>query len=586
MKPAVGITLAASLAVLAFTSQPAAAQRIINAIKSPFTDTVVDGKRGPFIQQIKGREFKPPAEQAGALGFGALEQGDVQRARIKSAPLEASAGAFLAKLDARWPYARYGQPKIYLVATNDYLANAKPDGSMTLSFGLLDKVDSDDELAFLLAHELMHLRLNHFAREQKMGTMRQFATRATRTYREAVAVSQLRARSVGGEMGLYTADQKRVQKAAHQAAASRRQMDLMLSLLVESPWARANEDEADAGGYDIAEASGYSSESGSAAAFRHMQADYDARQAAAALVQSQMTDALEVLSTDMQKVNDTGSGARLLVSQAGSVKKGLKTGVLNIGVKFFQQQHRSPETRIKGVSAYSRGAYPNAGLSPATKRVWLNGVRATPAFKQAKIAINSMAEAQAVARAGEFEEAARLMAPALRTIYAKQPFVANESGRIWAASGDFAKADAAFTTAHLSPDQTIDGYQDHVEMLVDIGNYAKAAAVTRAAVARYKDERPFLPSLITISLRTGPKETTEAYLQKCMATESNELKDACMYAMFNPQDQKRYDGLPPHTRAVADAEMSKRIARASTEDSSSSLSGVGDFFKGLNPGGN
>ena len=583
MTSSAGRVIAVSLAVATLVVEPAAAQGILNAIKSPFRDTTIDGKKGPFLNQIKDRDFPPPPAQAGALGFGVLEQGEVQRARLKSAPLEAAAGAFLAKLDTKWPYARNGQPKVYIVATNDYLAAAKPDGSMTVSFGLLDKVDSDDELAFLFSHELMHLRLNHFAREQKMGTMRQFATRATRTYRDAVAISQLRARSMNGDVKLYTEDQKQVQNAAHRAAASRRRMDLMLSVLVESPWARANEDEADAGGYDIADLSGYSSEAGSAAAFRHMQVDYDARRAAAELAQGQMTEALGVLANDMQK-SANGGATLMLTSQTDTIKRNLKTGVLNIGAKFFQQQHRAPEARIKGIGAYSRAAYPDAGLSPPTKHVWLDSIRATPAFKDAKIAIGAMTAAQAAAGAGDFEQAARLMAPAQRTMYAGQPFVANETARIYVAIGDFAKADAAFTTAHLSPDQTVDGYQDHVEMLVDRGNYAKASAIIKAAVARYKDERPFLPPLITISLRTGARDATQTYLQKCMATESNELKDACMYAMFNPADQKRYDSLPPHTRALADAEMSKKIARASTDESSSMLSGVGDFFKGL--GGN
>ncbi|MBN9319291.1 MAG: M48 family metalloprotease [Caulobacterales bacterium] len=566
------------LTAMALIAAPAQAQ-----LRNPFGGTAVDGRKGPFIQQIKTRTFSAPAAATGALGFGALEQGDIQRARLRSPAIEAQVLTLLKTLDARWPYARNGALKVYLVATDDYIAAAKPDGSMTVSIGLLDKAESDDEVAFLLAHELMHIRLNHFAREQSMATMRQLATRTARTYRQAVEISQLRARNIGNGVGVANEDDRRVRKAAAQAGAARRRMDLMLSLLVESPWARANEDEADAGGYDVAQLAGYSSEAGAAAAFRHMEADYDARRASAALVQSQLTDSLKILSDDMQKSQGLGGAASALRNQSRTIRTNLSNGLLGVGVKFFQQQHRSPETRVRGISGYSRAAYPDAGLSPETRTKWLKGVQASKAFIDARTAVKAMAQAQAAAGEGEFDRAVRLMGPALRTVYANQPFVANESARIYAAAGAYAQAERAFTIAHKSPDQTLDGYQDHVQMLIDTGSLARAGAVIKEATARYKDERPFLPALITISLRTGQKEATSSYMQKCMATESAELKTACVFAMYDARSQKQYEALPPNTRAMADAELNKRSTESSAGDTPL-LGNVNNFLRGLQGG--
>ena len=55
----------------------------------------VDGKRGKFLQQIKGRDFTPPPPSAGALGFGALDKGDLQKARIAMPQTEASIAKLL-----------------------------------------------------------------------------------------------------------------------------------------------------------------------------------------------------------------------------------------------------------------------------------------------------------------------------------------------------------------------------------------------------------------------------------------------------------------------------------------------------------
>ena len=52
---------------------------------------------------------------------------------------------------------------MHILGVDYYNAYSLPDGSIVVAFGLLDQAQSDDEVAFVLAHELGHVRLGHFA---------------------------------------------------------------------------------------------------------------------------------------------------------------------------------------------------------------------------------------------------------------------------------------------------------------------------------------------------------------------------------------------------------------------------------------
>jgi predicted Zn-dependent protease len=69
----------------------------------------------------------------------------------------------LERLAARWPEAPY-QFRVRLLADAQVNAAALPGGSLLVTVGLLDAVGSENELAFVLAHELGHFAGRHHLR--------------------------------------------------------------------------------------------------------------------------------------------------------------------------------------------------------------------------------------------------------------------------------------------------------------------------------------------------------------------------------------------------------------------------------------
>ena len=554
---------AAVIVCLALPGQAGAAESFKDKMKKviPTRGFSVDGKRGKFLDQIKDRDFTPPPPNAGPLGFGALDKGDLQKARLRMPQTEAAIAQMLARLDKGWAYARHGELKVYLIGSGGYQALARSDNSMTVTVGMLAQAESDDEVAFMFAHELSHIRMNHFARDQSMAKMRQVATQVNAIYSDSVKLSQMRVRTVGDKAQIYTEDEKKVQAAGFQAAANKERMDLLLTVLVDTPWSRKDEDEADAGGYDLAEVQGFSSDIGAVSAFRRMKADYDLKAAMGEALQSQLSSSLAVLGGEAGQILKTGGGQLSLQDQFKQARTNLFASGRDAAIKYFSQRHRSPEDRQKGIATYSQAAYkPRFADAGAT---WLTATTSTKEFKDAKLIVRAVQDSQDARGRGEFPVAVAAITPALRTSFGTIPFVANEAGQAFDAAGDTVSAEKQFTIAHKHPDQTVDGYEAHLEMLLRLRRYARALEIAKAASARYGDERPFLPALVAASFRGGKKEDMAIYFQRCMATENESLKDQCTQALTDPAFQKQYDALPPHARALVDNQLRKATAQAS-----------------------
>lgn len=94
-----------------------------------------------------GARWLPASLEARLFGGLALAEGEHPRAP--------AARDLLARLAARWPENPY---ELHLSILDEELPNAfaMPGGSITLTSGLLEQVESENELAFVLGHEIGH----------------------------------------------------------------------------------------------------------------------------------------------------------------------------------------------------------------------------------------------------------------------------------------------------------------------------------------------------------------------------------------------------------------------------------------------
>jgi len=431
---------------------------------------------------------------------------------------EAKIAALLAQIDATWPYAK-GQPlQVHILGVDYYNAYSLADGSIVVAFGLLDQAQSDDEVAFVLAHELGHVRLGHFARQPDTATRQNTINSAA----EFLVVSS--ALQAGGLNSSAVS-------AATQAAATTDLLKFMTTVMVEPEHTRAQEDEADCIGYDLSQAAAFSADSASAKVFDTIQADQQKRAAVVDTLDSQLKSQLSHAIT-------SGGAVTLITGSSSDLRTGLLQGAgrLALGVAASRNaqpppQHRPPEERKRGMAEYSAAAYPEGAPLRDEQHAWLTAVRASSEFAQAKLAVAAVAATKQARSDGRYPDARAAIQHARQTTFRNAPLVVNEAARLSDDTGDTPGAEKLFQQANASPDQTVDGYVDHVRMLYRTQQYDRALAVASEGVGRFgNDDRPFISLRIAINYQAGHTDEVEADLQRCESYGNPDLTKDCRLA--------------------------------------------------------
>ena len=246
----------------------------------------VSGKGGPFVKQVATRKLTPPADaakgQGGGLGLSgdAVNRGEFQAARLRMPQTEARIEALLDRAQANWPYDKTQPIKVYVLGLDFYSAYALPDGSLMVAFGLLDQAKSDDEIAFVLSHELGHVRLGHFTKDDALAKRAQMISRLGQAYTVVSA--------------LHSGATPTAEAAGQQADATGDLIHFINNVMVEPAWSRTQEDEADALGFDLAQAADFSAEAASARVFDTIQADAVNRKSLTDNLDTQLEEAAEL----------------------------------------------------------------------------------------------------------------------------------------------------------------------------------------------------------------------------------------------------------------------------------------------------
>lgn len=532
----------------------------------------VSGKPGPFVKQIAQRRLEPGGV-AGERGLG-FSAGQFQTARLNMPQTQAALESLLDRLAASWPYAKPPKVRVHMVGRGEYSPNALPDGSLAVPVGFLIQAQSDDEIAFVMAHEYAHLALGHFVRNDRLNTQKRIVTQAAQLYSGGVGLSQIRLQQVGQRPNLAFADRQKVEQANARASRSKDRLDWVLNNLVEPVWSRRQEDEADAIGFDLALAAGYAPADGAAAAFARLTADDQAKQSLVGQLQAQMDQSLaESNSIQSRLALQRGDAGMFLNSFSKNLQSGLRDRALRATETFLSAQHRAPGARQKGIADYSETAYPQAKLVDAQMK-WLRDVRATREFTNARTAVSALQRAQQARFDGNFAQAEAAIRQALGTSYGSLPLFINEAARISRDKGDLRAAETQFTRADSHPQQTFDGFRDHVLMCISTGAYARALSVIDLYRSRSGTDKEFLPQLIRTRFKQGQSDAALKLLERCVNYEEAELREACAMNAFGPDDAE-WDRLPDSTKSGIRQATGKAATRLSVTSS------IGDLMKSL-----
>ncbi len=406
-------------------------------------------------------------------------------------------------------------PDVHILAAPEFSALCTPDGTIIITVGLLEQLDNEDELAFVLAHEVSHAIYRHhdaewFNKAQYYAIMN---GAAVQNIADAVSVGGFNGTNIG--RGLDVA-----------------QHLYKLSQNVLAPqMTRAQEDAADALGFDLMVKAGYDSEA--ALAVMDKLAEQEAEAAAAAAA-----------AKDAAK-GDGGHSGFSASNLLGAVNNAMAGDWTDVAITAFDTavdnmseeatSHHPATEREQLLSAYAFREYRDLLPAAPTPLPWAEGSKSAQAKATTALLAHYAAAENAAAYIADRNQGDPLSAKdeiahstAMPTVdHAYTEFVASE---YYDMNGQKPLSEAALKKAIAGSEPSWEIYSRLLDIYIARNDWQSAETLMNQAVTRFDNSPVLLPKHIQILAGAGDEAGAQALLPQCKSYDVKELYEACKKA--------------------------------------------------------
>ncbi len=418
------------------------------------------------------------------------------------------------------------RPDVRVLATPEFTGECTPDGTLVITVGLLEQIENEDELAFVLGHEVAHAIYRHQAKDWYKKAQYYAVVNGGAVDLVAKSAALSLGGSLGGNIG------RGLDVAQHLAKLS--------ANVLMPQMERGEEDAADALGFDLMVKAGYDPEAALTVMDKLAQQEAEAAQAA-------------TQAKAAAKKNSGKSGG--LLGGLGDVSSGLSTlagggrpsgeQIADIAIFAFDAAvdnmaedataHHPAKERQDLLSAYAFREYRTITFVNPTPLPW-SPVSKHPAKAQltSLLAHYSSAENAAAYIADNTQGTAASARMYVTTStanptadHAYTEFVAAEYYEI---NKNAQLSEAALVKAANGPEPSWEVYSRLTGIYVARSDYVKAQALMDQAVVRFEDSPVILPKRIEVLRGAGKQSDAAALVPKCKSYGIDELTDACKKA--------------------------------------------------------
>jgi len=434
---------------------------------------------------------------------------------IPSPELQAYGEKILNRLLASWG-GEHPRMRLWITADPGLEAESNSAGDLFLARGWFDNVESEDEIAAVLAHEVSHVLLGHFGRDDEHERNRMAVVGAAGTAATAFTLASVRPEGSGTATTLAVGNQAKVNHQIRDAAMIKFAIDEVSNVALNAPWAREQEDQADLLGIDLLYRAKYN-----VLAMRDVLqrlADYEkAADKQTDLLSGDYRDSLSqsLVQGDTTSLTDTLKDA--VWSAAGKVNDSLS------------RSHPDTKARLDDVAKYIGREYEDdAGPQP--------NAAAFKSFKAGKKVAEALSDHTEAAKASAMldkkdrAKRASLAARAAKQGASNAPFPLRVMAQTLTENGNAAKALALYRRAADSPEASFATVTMLAGAYVNAGNFAKADSTLTDAVKKFGSAEAVYPMRITIDLKRGDQQGADATFKQCLGVKNEGLTQECKSA--------------------------------------------------------
>jgi Zn-dependent protease with chaperone function len=399
------------------------------------------------------------------------------------------------------------QPDVRILAAPDFNALCTPDGTVVISIGLLKQLQTEDELAFVLAHEISHAIYRHHSSDW-------FTRSQYYALRSASMLDEIRTK-VQSSGAVQNVDTKNLQR---DIAVAQRVYTLSEDVLAPQ-FQQSQEDQADALGLDLMVRAGYNPEAAQTFLER-LQASEEAseKQTKAAKASEKPSGDSTDIGSLFNKLGNVADFALDLVDRAlDEISKDIKA-------------HRPASERGDLLAKYQFREYRNLKPSAAKILPWRNKGDARTAAVLANYGAADTVTAEVVAASGNRAASQSADAAAAKAIAAPttdHAYTEYAVARYREVQGRSTQATAALNAAYKSTEPSWIAYDAVITIYLDRKDYNGASVVMASAQSRFEDSPVLLPKRIAILHGLRRDSEISPLLAQCNSYDIRQLRRQC-----------------------------------------------------------
>ncbi len=416
-------------------------------------------------------------------------------------------------------------PEVRILATPEFAGECTPDGTLIITVGLLEQLETEDELAFIMGHELSHAIYRHTQRDWYKKA--QYFAVVNGTAVDVVASNTQAA--IGGDTG------KNVLRGLDVA---QHLMKLSANVLMPQ-MAKEDEDAADALGFDMMVKAGYDSQA--PLAVMDKLAAQEAEAAAAAKA------AQDAAKKDKPKDESGGFMSKLggglsIVGQLATGQAPSTDQIADLAIFAFDEAvdnmaedattHHPATERAELLSGYLFRAYRDATPVAPTPLPWAPDSK-SPLKPKLVALLGHYTDAENAAAyiadksQGSASAADKQVARAVAVPTDNHAYTGYVAAEYYDGKGQAKQSEAALARAASGPEPSWEVYSRLIDVYAARGDYVRAQALMDQAVTRFEDSPVLLPKRIQLLRLQGRQDEAKALVPKCKSYDIDELTDRC-----------------------------------------------------------
>jgi Zn-dependent protease with chaperone function len=458
-------------------------------------------------------------------------------------------------------------PNLLLQSSESFTVFTDSNRNLIVSTGALRAIESEDELAAVLGHELAHVILRHPQSKSALGSVPQSV--------DAISSVQDAAAQLSGK-GAGVAASSDIGTFGKTGLANAQTANLLWSDFLSPSWNRKQERAADELGFELMRAAGYDP-GAFGVLFQKLHA-----------AETKRTERMQVLKkslatsarTSSAKLASTGVATAQATSLAGGVPNNLAdeaSDKLIDGLSTFNREYDSPDERQAALAAYAR-EHREKKRSPAPEMHWADAVQGGAGAKLLALDANAIATLDALAAKNSAAATKSVASLGKGDVTQPSPHLNLAVGTYYETNGKREIGERAAQAWLEAKHPSAQVYTWSAWYQSTHQNYAGAIETLETGRKRVGSSAPFLPNLVSMAHVAGDNALAERYVQECAA---EDRKSAGALKTMLGATSSAPSGL--HAECLRRLGYAPAVAPASgvTQALQSAPSAVGSKLKGL-----